>query len=74
MGFTEANNALSDMAPLVPEKYKSLGHQGVDGHACIRFSSMVYAGYLFNFGRRNWLFGATAASGTFHDGEKQQTA
>lgn len=28
MGFTEANNALSDMAPLVPEKYKSLGHQG----------------------------------------------
>jgi SSS family solute:Na+ symporter len=28
MGFTEANTALSDIAPLVPEKYKALGHQG----------------------------------------------
>ncbi|MEG1685727.1 MAG: sodium:solute symporter family protein, partial [Bacteroides sp.] len=28
MGFTEANRALSDMAPLVPEKFKDLGHQG----------------------------------------------
>ncbi|MDR3267134.1 MAG: sodium:solute symporter family protein [Tannerella sp.] len=28
MGFTEANTALSDIASLVPEKYKALGHQG----------------------------------------------
>jgi SSS family solute:Na+ symporter len=28
MGFSEANRALSDIAPLVPEKYKALGHQG----------------------------------------------
>jgi SSS family solute:Na+ symporter len=28
MGFTEANKALSDIAPLVPEKYRALGHQG----------------------------------------------
>jgi SSS family solute:Na+ symporter len=28
MGFTEANKALTDLAPLVPEKYQALGHQG----------------------------------------------
>lgn len=28
MGFTEANQALTDIAPLVPEKFKALGHQG----------------------------------------------
>ncbi len=28
LGFTEANQALTDLAPLVPEKYKVLGHQG----------------------------------------------
>ena len=28
MGFTEANRALSDMADLVPERFKALGHQG----------------------------------------------
>ncbi|KAA6338032.1 sodium:solute symporter [termite gut metagenome] len=28
MGFSEANQALSDIAPLVPEKFKALGHQG----------------------------------------------
>ena len=28
MGFTEANQALTDMGHLVPEKLKTLGHQG----------------------------------------------
>ncbi|KAA6342887.1 Sodium:solute symporter [termite gut metagenome] len=28
MGFTEANQALTDIAPLVPDKFKELGHQG----------------------------------------------
>lgn len=28
MNFTEANRALKDIAPLVPEHYKALGHQG----------------------------------------------
>lgn len=28
MGFTEANNELTNIAPLVPEKYAALGHQG----------------------------------------------
>lgn len=28
MGFTEANQALTDIAPLVPDKYRELGHQG----------------------------------------------
>jgi SSS family solute:Na+ symporter len=28
MGFVEANQKLTDMAPLVPEKFKALGHQG----------------------------------------------
>jgi len=28
MGFTEANKALTDISPLVPEKFKALGHQG----------------------------------------------
>lgn len=28
MNFTQANKALTDMAPMVPEKFKSLGHQG----------------------------------------------
>lgn len=28
MGFTEANQALTDLAPQVPDKFKSLGHQG----------------------------------------------
>lgn len=28
LGFVEANKKLSDLAPLVPEKYKLLGHQG----------------------------------------------
>lgn len=28
MGFVEANEALTDMAPLVPERFKALGHQG----------------------------------------------
>ncbi|MDR0938365.1 MAG: sodium:solute symporter family protein [Mediterranea sp.] len=28
MGFTEANSELTAMAPLVPEKYRALGHQG----------------------------------------------
>lgn len=28
MGFTEANETLTEMAPLVPEKYAALGHQG----------------------------------------------
>lgn len=28
LGFVEANKQLSDLAPLVPEKYKLLGHQG----------------------------------------------
>ena len=28
MGFTEANRALSDIAHLVPERFKALGHQG----------------------------------------------
>lgn len=28
MGFSEANQALSDMAPLVPENLKALGHRG----------------------------------------------
>ena len=28
MGFSEANRALSDIANLVPEKYKAIGHQG----------------------------------------------
>lgn len=28
MGFTEANQALTDLAPHVPEKFKALGHQG----------------------------------------------
>ena len=28
MGFTEANRQLTDMAPLVPDKFKALGHQG----------------------------------------------
>jgi SSS family solute:Na+ symporter len=28
MGFTEANQALADIAPLVPDKLKALGHQG----------------------------------------------
>ncbi|MDL2291934.1 sodium:solute symporter family protein, partial [Bacteroides sp. OttesenSCG-928-F21] len=28
MGFTEANTALTDIAPLVPDKFKELGHQG----------------------------------------------
>lgn len=28
MNFTEANRALKDIAPLVPEQYKALGHQG----------------------------------------------
>ena len=28
MGFSEANRALSDMANMVPERFKALGHQG----------------------------------------------
>lgn len=28
MGFTQANQALTDMADMVPEKFKALGHQG----------------------------------------------
>ncbi len=28
MNFTEANQALTDIAPLVPEKFKAMGHQG----------------------------------------------
>lgn len=28
MGFSEANRALSDIAPMVPERFRSLGHQG----------------------------------------------
>ena len=28
LGFIEANQQLSDLAPLVPEKYQALGHQG----------------------------------------------
>ncbi|MDL2299945.1 sodium:solute symporter family protein, partial [Bacteroides sp. OttesenSCG-928-E20] len=28
MGVTEANKALADIAPLVPEKFQALGHQG----------------------------------------------
>ncbi|MDR0972536.1 MAG: sodium:solute symporter family protein [Prevotellaceae bacterium] len=28
MGFTEANRALTDIAPLVPEKFREMGHQG----------------------------------------------
>ncbi|KAA6331428.1 sodium:solute symporter, partial [termite gut metagenome] len=28
MGFSEANQALSDIAPLVPDRFKELGHQG----------------------------------------------
>ena len=28
MNFTEANQALTDLAPQVPEKFKALGHQG----------------------------------------------
>lgn len=28
MGFTEANAKLTEMAPLVPEKFRELGHQG----------------------------------------------
>ncbi len=28
MGFTEANRTLTEMAPLVPERYHALGHQG----------------------------------------------
>ncbi|MDL2222630.1 sodium:solute symporter family protein [Bacteroidales bacterium OttesenSCG-928-M11] len=28
MGFTEANQKLTEMAPLVPERFKELGHQG----------------------------------------------
>lgn len=28
MGFTEANETLTDMAPLVPERFRELGHQG----------------------------------------------
>lgn len=28
MGFSEANQALTDIAPLVPEKFRELGHQG----------------------------------------------
>lgn len=28
MGFTEANQALTDIAPMVPEKFRELGHQG----------------------------------------------
>ncbi len=28
MGFTEANRTLTEMAPLVPERLKALGHQG----------------------------------------------
>lgn len=28
MNFTEANQALTDIAPLVPEKFKTMGHQG----------------------------------------------
>lgn len=28
MGFTEANEKLTEMAPLVPERFKELGHQG----------------------------------------------
>ena len=28
MGFTEANKELTNIAPLVPEKFKALGHQG----------------------------------------------
>lgn len=28
MNFVEANQALTDLAPLVPEKFKALGHQG----------------------------------------------
>lgn len=28
MGFVEANERLTEMAPLVPEKYRTLGHQG----------------------------------------------
>lgn len=28
LGFIEANQQLSDLAPLVPEKYRALGHQG----------------------------------------------
>lgn len=28
MGFSEANKALTDIAPLVPDKFKALGHQG----------------------------------------------
>lgn len=28
LGFSEANQQLTDMAPLVPERFKALGHQG----------------------------------------------
>lgn len=28
MNFTEANRALADMSPMVPEKFRALGHQG----------------------------------------------
>lgn len=28
MGFTEANERLTDIAPLVPDRFKALGHQG----------------------------------------------
>ena len=49
MGFTEANQALTDIAPLVPEKFRRWDIKG-DGYACYRFTSMVYISHFTYLG------------------------
>ena len=71
MGFIEANQKLTDIAPMVPERFKALGHQG-DSYAHLRLSTMVYTGYLIDPWRRNRLLSAATTSRTLHDGGKYQ--
>ena len=55
MGFTEANKELTNIAPLVPEKFKALGHQG--------WTAMPVTG------SPQWYCTASVG-GTFYDGRK----
>ena len=44
MGFIEANQKLTDIAPMVPERFKALGHQGWTAMpiSCLLYTSMEY--------------------------------
>lgn len=72
MGFIEANQKLTDIAPHGARTLQGLGTSRMDSYAHLRLFTMVYIGYLIDPWRRNRLLSAATTSRTLHDGGKYQ--